>query len=69
MNQFVEDKKKLGLRAIATDELVAQEFQQLYKSIVLSCLSANWVFKLQPIANCNSRIADICEESPLVQKM
>jgi hypothetical protein len=41
MNQFVEDKKKLGLRAIATDELVAQEFQQLYKSIVLSCLSAN----------------------------
>jgi hypothetical protein len=51
MNQFIEDRNKLGLRVIAAEELVAEEFQKLYKPIILSCLSADWVFELQPIAN------------------
>jgi hypothetical protein len=51
MEQFIEDKKRLGHEVIATDELIAQKFQQLYKPIVLSCLSADWVFELKPIAD------------------
>jgi hypothetical protein len=69
MNQFIEYKGKLGLRILAADGLVAQESQQLYKTIVLSCLSVNWIFELQPIANCDCRIADIFKELHLVQKM
>jgi hypothetical protein len=38
MNQFIEDKRKLGLKLIAVDGLVTQVCQQLYKTIFLSCL-------------------------------
>jgi hypothetical protein len=51
MGRFIEDKRKSGLRIIAANGLVAQVYQQLYKPIVLSCLSADWVFELQPIEN------------------
>jgi hypothetical protein len=41
MNQFIEDKRRFGLGVITADGLVAQESQQLYKPIVLSCLSTD----------------------------
>jgi hypothetical protein len=68
MNQFIEGKRNLGCGVTTADGLVAHVCQQLYKPSVLSCLSADWVFELQPIANCNRRIADICKKSALVQK-
>jgi hypothetical protein len=51
MRRFVEDKRKLGLEVIATDGLVAQVYQQLFRPIILSCLSTDRVLELQPIAN------------------
>jgi hypothetical protein len=70
-DQFIEDEGKLELGITAADGLVAQVYQQLCKPIVLLCQLDDWVFELQPIANVivSSRIADICKESPLVQKM
>jgi hypothetical protein len=41
MSQFIKDEGKLGLRVTAADGLVAQVYQQLYKPIILSCLSAD----------------------------
>jgi hypothetical protein len=61
MNQFIEGKRRLGRGVTTTDGLVAQVCQQLYKPIVLSFLSTDWVFELQPIASCSCRIADICK--------
>jgi hypothetical protein len=41
MNQFIVGKRRLGRGVTTVDGLVAQVCQQLYKSIVLSCLSAD----------------------------
>ena len=41
MDQFIEDKGKLGCGITTADELVAHVYQQLYEPIVVSSLSAD----------------------------
>jgi hypothetical protein len=41
MDQLIKDKRKLGHGITTADGLVAQVYQQLYKPIIISILSAD----------------------------
>jgi hypothetical protein len=46
MDQFIENKGKLGHGIATADGLVAQVYEQMYEPIVVSSLSADWIFEL-----------------------
>jgi hypothetical protein len=46
MDQFIEDEGKLGYGVTTANGLVAQVYEQLYKPIVVSSLSVDWIFEL-----------------------